>query len=194
MRRRYARALAAQPTYPQVGASVDGPLPPGYDHIDERTRVGAADEFGPARAALFGWALQRAAGFRVQPPHAWPVPGATVLLRRAFGPLRIAAPCRVVRVLDEPHRAGFAYGSLPGHPQRGEEAFLLDRCDGDTWLTIRGFSRPAAWYARFGAPLTRLVQRRILTTYLAALREQPCANHPVRTAEQHRPAYRGRHE
>jgi len=42
------------------------------------------------------------------------------------------------------------------------------------WFTICAFSRPAAWYARLGAPATRLVQRRILTVYMSALR--PTAN------------------
>jgi uncharacterized protein (UPF0548 family) len=30
-------------------------------------------------------------------------------------------PCRVVYVVDEPRRAGFAYGTLPGHPEIGGE-------------------------------------------------------------------------
>ena len=32
-----------------------------------------------------------------------------------LGPVR--APCRVVYVVDEPDRRGFAYGTLPGHPE-----------------------------------------------------------------------------
>ncbi|HEV8560641.1 MAG TPA: DUF1990 family protein [Actinophytocola sp.] len=37
------------------------------------------------------------------------------------------APGRVVHVVEEEHRRGFAYGTLPGHPECGEEAFLLER-------------------------------------------------------------------
>lgn len=51
----------------------------------------------------------------------------------------------------------------------GEEAFVLDRTAAGTWFTISAFSRPAAWYARLGAPVTRLVQRRILSIYMASL-------------------------
>ena len=40
-----------------------------------------------------------------------------------LGPLR--APCRVVYVVDEPDRRGFAYGTLPGHPETGEELFAV---------------------------------------------------------------------
>src|SRR3712207_7231330 len=58
---------------------------------------------------------------------------------------------RVVYTVEEPDRAGFAYGTLPGHPERGEELFLLDRApDGQLRLTISAFSRPATWLARAG--------------------------------------------
>jgi uncharacterized protein (UPF0548 family) len=175
--RRYARAVAADPTYPDVGAAVTGRFPPGYDHIDERVRVGPADEFERARAALFTWTLQRHARVHVHPPDARPAVGATVLLLRRFGPFRVIAPCRVTWAEDRPGRAGFAYGSLPGHPERGEESFVLDRDEDGTWLRIRAFSRPARWYARLGAPVTRLVQRRILAAYLRAIcAVQPSAN------------------
>lgn len=42
------------------------------------------------------------------------------------------APCQVVYVLDEPDRQGFAYGTLPGQPESGEEAFVIERADDDT--------------------------------------------------------------
>jgi uncharacterized protein (UPF0548 family) len=178
MRRAYANALGAQPTYPEIGASVDGPLPPGYDHVDGRVRVGAAGDFERARAALLGWAPQRHAGIEVHPRDARPEPGTTVLLRMGLGPLRITAPCRVVLAIDEPGRAGFAYGTLPGHPERGEESFVLLRTDTDTLLVIRAFSRPARWFSRLGAPVSRMVQRRVTAAYLRSIPSaiQPSAN------------------
>ncbi|GAA4732513.1 hypothetical protein GCM10023350_14890 [Nocardioides endophyticus] len=48
-------------------------------------------------------------------------------MRFGLGPLALRIPCRVVYVVDEPERAGFAYGTLPGHPETGEELFLLSR-------------------------------------------------------------------
>ncbi len=51
----------------------------------------------------------------------------------------------------------------------GEEAFVLDRTAAGTWSTISASSRTAAWYPRLGAPVTRLVQRRILSIYMASL-------------------------
>jgi uncharacterized protein (UPF0548 family) len=178
MRRAYEKALGAQPTYPEIGASVDGPMPPGYDHVEGRVRVGTADEFGRARDALFGWAPQRRAGIEIHPRDARPEPGTTVLLRIGLGPIGITAPCRVVLAVDEPDRAGFAYGTLPGHPERGEESFVLHRTDTDTLFEIRAFSRPARWFSRLGAPVSRTVQRRVTAAYLRAIPSaiQPSAN------------------
>jgi uncharacterized protein (UPF0548 family) len=46
------------------------------------------------------------------------------------------------------------------------------RLDGDIIrLDIVAFSRPARWYSRLGAPVSRLVQDRITLRYLAALRD-----------------------
>jgi hypothetical protein len=47
----------------------------------------------------------------------------------ALGPITAIAPCRIVAVVDEPLRFGFAYGTLPGHPESGEEAFIIDNTD-----------------------------------------------------------------
>jgi uncharacterized protein (UPF0548 family) len=47
-------------------------------------------------------------------------PGTTARLTvKAFG-IGFKAPVRVVYVVDEPTRRGFAYGTLPGHPESGE--------------------------------------------------------------------------
>ena len=73
-------------------------------------------------------------------------------------------------MIDEPDRAGFAYGTLPGHPESGIEEFLLTRtATGEVRLDIDAVSRPAAWYARLGAPVARLVQARLTRRYLRAV-------------------------
>ena len=70
----------------------------------------------------------------------------------------------------EPDRVGFAYGTLPGHPERGEELFAVSLGDDDhVRLEVRAFSRPATWWVRLGAPVGRRVQDRITDRYVAAL-------------------------
>ncbi|MEX1080335.1 MAG: DUF1990 domain-containing protein [Homoserinimonas sp.] len=98
------------------------------------------------------------------------VPGVTAKLSIPVGRLRIGAPCRVVYIVDEKDRKGFAYGTLAGHPESGEEAFLVERTDdGSVWLTIRSFSRPANWAWWLAAPFLRIAQSVYTRRYFKAL-------------------------
>lgn len=93
-----------------------------------------------------------------------------VLTMHAFG-RSVQAPVRVVSIIDEPDRKGFAYGTLEGHPLSGEESFVVERtADGSVWLQVRQFSQPASAKWRFVAPLLRRQQRVMAEKYLAALR------------------------
>ncbi|MFW8745009.1 DUF1990 family protein, partial [Mesorhizobium japonicum] len=95
-------------------------------------------------------------------------PGAVARMRLRPWPFRI--PARVVYVVDEPDRRGFAYGTLPGHPERGEEAFVVERtADGSVWLVIRAFSRPANLFVWIAAPIARLLQAIYTGRYERAL-------------------------
>lgn len=94
--------------------------------------------------------------------------GDTAALRIGLWPRDV--PVRVVYVVDEPARRGFAYGTLPGHPESGEEAFVVERRPDDSvWLTVRAFSRPATAWLRLAAPALRLAQELYTARYLGAL-------------------------
>jgi len=97
-------------------------------------------------------------------------PGATAVLTvRALG-RRFTAPVRVVYVVDEPRRRGFAYGTLPGHPESGEELFAVEHLSDDSvWIVIRAFSRPSTWFYRLGYPVLRVLQWRATKRYLRSL-------------------------
>ena len=71
--------------------------------------------------------------------------------------------------MDEPDRYGFAYGTLPGHPERGEEAFVVERDKTGAVFKIIVFSRPAELLARLGGPVTRRIQRTATKRYLDGL-------------------------
>ena len=96
-------------------------------------------------------------------------PGDTVLLKWVLWPAKI--PARVVYVIDEPDRKGFAYGTLPGHPERGEEAFVVERrADDSVWLIIRAFSRPSSALFWAAYPALRMMQAIFTARYERALR------------------------
>lgn len=72
--------------------------------------------------------------------------------------------CRVVYVLDETQpvrRSAFAYGTLPGHVELGEERFQIEwHADDSVWFEILAFSRPNHILARLAYPYVRRIQRR----------------------------------
>jgi hypothetical protein len=97
-------------------------------------------------------------------------PGDTANLGIPFWGFHQKAPVRVIYVIDEPHRKGFAYGTLPGHPESGEEAWVLHYAeDGSIWLTIRAFSRPSAFKWWLVYPVLRIAQRMYTRRYERAL-------------------------
>ena len=98
------------------------------------------------------------------------VNGMSAHLTTKFGPFTVDAPVRVVYVIDEPGRLGFAYGTMAGHPASGEESFVVEKREDDSvWLIIRAFSRPGTWFYRLGWPLVRRQQSKITARYLRAL-------------------------
>jgi uncharacterized protein (UPF0548 family) len=166
------RNTAAGLTYDEVGATRDDPLPAGYGHVHRDVRLGDGRAvFARAAAALGDWSMHRRAGLAVAGSSPTAQPGAVVVLRAGWGPLRLTIPCQVVYTVDEADRQGFAYGTLPGHPEQGEEAFLVVLTGtGEARIRIRAFSRPATLLARAGGPVTRRVQQYATDRYVTALR------------------------
>ena len=75
--------------------------------------------------------------------------------------------CRIVEVIDEPDRFGFSYGTLPHHPEEGEEMFAVrDNGDGSVTYRVAAFSRPAGIVTRLIGPLGRIIQRFMTRRYL----------------------------
>ncbi|MEZ0366188.1 DUF1990 family protein [Mycobacterium sp. pUA109] len=160
--------LTALPlTYPEVGATA-GALPTGYQHIAASARIGAGRQrFEQASDAVLRYGMQRGAGLRPQASSDVAAVDAVLVVRLGV----LHAPCRVVYVVDEPNRRGFAYGTLPGHPESGEELFSVryDPADDAVYAEVRAFSRPATWWSKLGAPVAALLQRVITRRYLRAV-------------------------
>ena len=154
-------------TYAEVGATA-GSLPAGYHHVRLSSRIGTGrDRFEQAGAAVMRYGMLRGAGLRVAATTEVAEVGTEVLGK--LGPF--AAPCRVVYVVDEPNRRGFAYGSLPGHAVCGEEMFGVryEPVDDSVHAEVVAFSRPATWWSRVGAPVASVLQRVITRRYLSAV-------------------------
>lgn len=162
--------LGAPFTYAEVGATREAPLPSGYQHVHRDVEIGSGRaDFDRASAALLSWRMHRESGLTVR-SHGPATPGMPVVIGIGVGRLRLTAPCRVVYRVDQPDRCGFAYGTLPGHPESGEEAFVVHlTAGGRVRFRITAFSRPATVPARLGGPLTRLAQEYTTHRYVRAM-------------------------
>ncbi|MFF7408297.1 DUF1990 family protein [Streptomyces lydicus] len=148
-------------TYPEEGGTRRRPLPGGYHHLVEEMPLGHGRQvLRAAGEAITTFRMHRAAGtvIRADAPRA--EPGVAVDVSLGVGRLRLRAPCRVVWAVAGEDRVGFAYGTRPGHPECGEEAFLAElRADGSVWFTVTAFSRPAVPLTRLAGPLVPVLQR-----------------------------------
>jgi uncharacterized protein (UPF0548 family) len=157
----------------------------GVTQLDERSsgrfRRDAYHVALPGRAGVFDravevlrhWQAHTGAGLRVAPASAPIQMGVSVVVALSLPGMTAVAPCRIVWVLDEPDRFGFAYGTLEGHPESGEESFVVTTTASGVRFDVIGVSRPSSLLARLGGPVTRRIQitttRRYLTAFAAAV-------------------------
>ena len=157
-------------TYEPVGVTETDETPSGYRRDRWQRIVGHGDaDFARAADAIRQWAVHRGAGLVVGADR----PPSVDQVVAMYAPLPIGyidVVCRVVDVVDEPDRFGFTYGTLPVHPERGEESFIVVRAsDGSVTFTITAVSRPAHPLARIASPIARRLQRSATDRYFAAI-------------------------
>jgi uncharacterized protein (UPF0548 family) len=151
--------------YPEIGATRTGPLPEGYRHLVRETILDAP--LAAAADLVMTWGLPERCGLRPESEASRAAPGVAFTLHY-FG---MRLPCQVVWAEETPERAGFGYGTLPGHQERGEAAFLLEKIDADrTRFTVRSFSLPGTVLTRLGLPVVRLLQTRATDRYVTVMR------------------------
>lgn len=158
-------------TYSEVGAT-RGELPSGYHHVQVVREIGSGKAtFEAAANAILDWAMHRGVGIRVESSTPTAQDGTVFFGRLGLGPASFIVPCRVVYTIDEPNRRGFAYGTLAGHPECGEELFAVEYRpeDESVHVTIAAFSRPGRWFTRISRPVSHTVQRFMTEQYFRAI-------------------------
>ena len=155
-------------TYKNAGMTRGGPHR-GYRSHRESVSLGTGT-FDKALECLRNWGAQRGAGFGVYPER--PVAqGMAVLVYGRLGRLYTSVCCRVIYVVHDEDRYGFAYGTLPHHVERGEESFMISKDkEGNVTFTVESCSRPAKAISWLGYPVSRAIQARITRRYLESLR------------------------
>jgi uncharacterized protein (UPF0548 family) len=171
VRRHLDRQRGLPFSYDAVGTTRTDRAPAGFDRDHNRERLGAgAAAFAAACDAIRGWRMFPAPLAWAEPPGVPIAAGEVVAaVAHAVGLWWLNA-ARIVYVIDEPRRFGFAYGTLPGHVERGEERFSVEWLADDTvWYDLLAFSRPHYWGARLARPVARLLQRRFARLSKAAM-------------------------
>lgn len=172
------RIARGELNYPCIGSTEHGAPPEHYSVFTERVYLG--DGMATYRRVAYGilaWQLQKRSGLRIRADNPSVVPGARVVSGFGVGPFRINAPCEVVWARqpvpgDHPQSAGFGYGTLPGHPERGEEAFEVEvDADGRVFFRVTAFSRHSNWFYRAGGALAKRAQRLITSRYIESAHE-----------------------
>lgn len=167
-------------TYAAVGVTLGETtaqaVPAGFDVDHTRACLGAgAQTFLAAKEALRGWQQFQLGWVEPWPTDVPLLPGNVVSIVARLGPVYWFNACRIVYAVDERgpvERFGFAYGTLPGHAERGEERFLVEwhHADDSVWFDILAFSRPRHVLARLGYPVVRLLQKRFARDAVASMR------------------------
>lgn len=166
-----------EPTYPQRfrRASLElargAPVIPGdWTVLRDELLLGVGEStFIAASSRLRTWEAHRYAGLRVDEPE--PVPGLLVSPQLRVLTLELTAPCLVIEVVDEPREYAFVYGTVPGHPEQGEQTFRVWlREDGLVKGCVASFSRGALPLTRLAAPISQRLQQLIARRYLKGMR------------------------
>jgi uncharacterized protein (UPF0548 family) len=157
-------------TYAKPGMTRSDP-PPGFVDDHARVELGRGPQvWERARAAIRAWRMFDLGWVELFDAEAPIESGTTVaVLIRAMGLWSLNA-ARIVYVVDETDRFGFAYGTLPDHAECGEERFLVERdAHGVVHYDLLAYSRPSRWPARLSRPYVRVLQERFGAGSLRAM-------------------------
>ena len=164
-------------SYTGAGATRGQDWPAGYNHDRNEIELGCGEAvFQRGVAALRAWRMFPAGWTIILPEKSPQTEGTAVaLLIRVFGIWWLNA-ARVVYEVDErgegvKRRIGFAYGTLPGHVEGGEERFTVAWKDDDRVVyELYAYSRPRLWLVRLTKPVARMLQRRFVKQSLSTMR------------------------
>ncbi len=168
----YLQQLAREPlSYQEVGLTRKAQKPRGYDLAIHRVRLGFGKAaFQAAQEALRAWRMFPTSLAMLYWPSTPIEPGREVMVGFTLGPLWSLNPCRILYAIDERegqstgdhHRFGFAYATLPGHVEAGEERFLVtwDEATDEVCYEIFCYSRGQHILAKIGYPFVLYQQWR----------------------------------
>jgi len=169
-------------SYKQRGLSLKAEAPAAYNVDRNRICLGNGEKvWRAAKAAVEGWKPFAIPWLQLCWPETPIESGRNVAVLVSHLGFWSLNGCRVVAKIDEvtenSKRFGFAYGTLEDHSESGEECFSItwNADDNAAWYEIFAFSRPKAFLARVGYPISRRLQRRFAQSSKEAMLESVSA-------------------
>jgi len=164
-------------SYKEVSASKTA-VPEGYPVNHYRAQIGTGKAaFERAKNAIENWTMYKTGWTQIYPPDAPVETGGVVCVIVNHGFCWSLNPCRIIYVLEERgavEQFGFAFGTLPGHSEEGEERFTVEWRRGEddsVWYELLAFARPHHILARIGSPLVSLTQRSFAKDSFSAMQK-----------------------
>ncbi len=144
-----------------------------FDNDQIKVKIGEGDaDFDLAKIAIQNWQMFPARWTLILPVNAPIQENISVAMYAHFLGVWWRNACRIVYVIDEPTQFGFAYGTLPGHVEAGEELFLVSKDNnGSVWYELKAFSRPRHWLAKLAYPIMRRLQARFRRDSAQAMKD-----------------------
>lgn len=161
-------------SYPDADITA-GESPHGYKRDHYRIKLGnGTDVFSGAIESIRRWEMFNIGWLQLCWPDAPIEIGSTVAVLANLGFFWSLNACRITRVVDKQgdvRRYGFAYGTLPNHVERGQEAFIVEwnSNDDSVWYDLSAYSRPNQLAAKVGYPVTRSLQKRFAHDSMQAM-------------------------
>lgn len=170
----FLKGQASQPfTYKDVGASRTDIKIKGFDNDHTSMIIGQGEPtWEKAKEVLNNWNHFPFKWTKIEPAEEGIFVGNNVsVLFKLFG-IWFINSARIVYIIEEENKYGFAYGTLPGHIEKGEEIFYIDRDEtGVISYHIKAFSRPNNLLVWLGYPVARFFQRRFVRESMNQVKE-----------------------
>lgn len=163
-------------SYTEQQATQQASFPTGYNHDRNKCMLGKGQAvFEKAKEAIDQWVMFPAPWTKIYPIKPAELDKEVAVLFQLFGVWWFNSS-RIVYLINEPNRYGFAYGTLTQHVEKGEEVFWVEHDQqGNVWYHIEAFSQPNRWYVHLCKPLARTYQRKFVRESKMAMQEY-CKN------------------
>jgi uncharacterized protein (UPF0548 family) len=168
-------------SYSQLGITRDASADSDFTVDHNRVQLGSGAQcFDAAIKAIRQWRMFDLGWVQLFSERTPIETGATVAVVVSHLGFWSMNACRIVYVVEEPEKYGFAYGTLAEHAERGEERFIVEwNHDDDTvWYDLLAFSKPGP-LARLGYPYTRRMQKKFAQDSKKAMQRAVGADNPA---------------